>query len=50
METERGGVICLLPDNLNEIGVEYVEVSYYIVHTDFFFFTLCLNMLLCLEF
>ena len=34
-ETERGGVISLLsshniPDNLSEIGVEYVEVSYFI--------------------
>ena len=28
METKRGGVINLLPDNLNKIGVEYVEVSY----------------------
>ncbi|XP_050239938.1 uncharacterized protein LOC126689009 [Quercus robur] len=26
VETERGGVICLLPNNLSEIGVEYVEV------------------------
>ncbi|XP_050278994.1 uncharacterized protein LOC126720529 isoform X2 [Quercus robur] len=25
VETERGGVISLLPDNLSEIGVEYVE-------------------------
>ncbi|XP_030964293.1 uncharacterized protein LOC115985491 [Quercus lobata] len=25
VETKRGGVICLLPDNLSEIGVEYVE-------------------------
>ena len=28
VEIERGGVISLLPDNLNEIGVENVEVSY----------------------
>ena len=33
VETERGGVISLLssdniPDNLSEIGVEYVEVSF----------------------
>jgi len=33
VETERGGVIGLLssdniPDNLSEIGVEYVEVSF----------------------
>ena len=28
VEIERGGVINLLPDNLNEIGVENVEVSY----------------------
>ena len=33
METERGGVINLLsshniPDNLSEIGVQYVEVSF----------------------
>ena len=28
VETEWGGVISLLPDNLNEIGVENVEVSY----------------------
>ena len=28
VETKRGGVINLLPDNLSEIGVEYVEVSY----------------------
>ena len=31
VETERGGVISLLPDNLSEIGVEYVEVSYFIL-------------------
>ena len=30
VETERGGVISLLPDNLSEIGVEYVEVAIYI--------------------
>ena len=33
VETEQGGVISLfsshnIPDNLREIGVEYVEVSY----------------------
>ena len=28
VEIERGGVISLFPDNLSEIGVEYVEVSY----------------------
>ena len=28
VEIERGGVINLLPDNLSEIGVEYVKVSY----------------------
>ena len=31
VETERGGVISLLPDNLSKIGVEYVEVSYFIL-------------------
>ena len=30
VETKRGGVISLLPDNLSEIGVEYVEVAIYI--------------------
>ena len=30
VEIERGGVINLLPDNLSEIGVEYVEVAIYI--------------------
>ena len=30
LEIERGGVINLLPDNLSEIGVEYVEVDIYI--------------------
>ena len=30
VETERGGVISLLPDNLSEIVVEYVEVAIYI--------------------
>ena len=28
VEIEQGGVINLLPDNLSEIGVEYVKVSY----------------------
>ena len=28
VETKRGGVISLLPDNLNKIGVEYFKVSY----------------------
>ena len=31
VETERGGVISLLVDNLSEIGVEYVKVSYFIL-------------------
>ena len=31
VKAERGGVISLLPDNLSEIGVEYVEVSYFIL-------------------
>ena len=57
VEIERGGVINLLPDNLSEIGVEYVKVSYSLhcsywiirLFFFFFFFTLCLNLLLCLE-
>ena len=31
VKAERGGVISLLPDNISEIGVEYVEVSYFIL-------------------
>ena len=42
VETERGGVISLLPDNLSEIGVEYVEVAIYIyIYVLFFFGIFC---------